>query len=130
MTDLSEYLELYLKTAQEYITTLLSHLEPYYQEQTNIQEIDLLHRSAHSLKSQSLVMGYESTGKLCMELEYIFRAIKDRTLQMDEKLYVEIEKALQYIYDSIEHIKNTKKELDISAQKEVLENLSGVRIDK
>ena len=127
MVDLSEYKQLYLKTATEYLHDLQSNLTLYIADQTNAGALEILHRSAHSLKSQSLVMGYMGTGLLSKELEYIYRAIKDKKLTMSDQLSAALAEAQQKLYDSIESIKTNDKEIELATNKWYLETITKIK---
>jgi two-component system chemotaxis sensor kinase CheA len=126
MNDLSEYSELYIRTAFELLKQLQDDLPVFIRNQLDSSLIEKLHRNAHSLKSQSLVMGFENTGLLCKELEYIFRKVKDEQIVIDSDLSKDIEDSLQKLYDSLESIKTSGKETDLSIVTSKLQKISGV----
>jgi two-component system chemotaxis sensor kinase CheA len=126
MNDLSEYSELYIRTAFELLKQLQDDLPVFIRNQLYSSLIEKLHRNAHSLKSQSLVMGFENTGLLCKELEYIFRKVKDEQIVIDSDLSKDIEDSLQKLYDSLESIKTSGKETDLSIVTSKLQKISGV----
>jgi two-component system, chemotaxis family, sensor kinase CheA len=126
MADLSEYKELYIKTASDLLQQLKQDFA-VFQEIPSDELIVKLHRNAHSLKGQSLVMGYESVGLLSKELEFIFRAVKDKQLVLTAQLNQALADAVQNLYDSIESIKSSDKELDLSGMSQNLETLSGIQ---
>jgi len=75
--DLSQYKDLYIKTANEYIAKInksLSFLSDSTQRPTAIDE---LYIAIHSLKGQSNVMGYEAAGTLCADVQEKLRIIKE-----------------------------------------------------
>ncbi|MEO6509162.1 MAG: Hpt domain-containing protein [Patescibacteria group bacterium] len=113
MTDLSEYKELYIRTATELIQNLQQDFGLYMNNSADDAVIERLHRNFHSLKGQSLVMGYQNTGLQCKKLELIFREIKEKKLAPTDRLKQSIAVSIQNIYDSIESIKNNDKELVI-----------------
>lgn len=81
--DLSQYKELYIKTANEYIAkinTSLASLSDPIQLPTAVDE---LYIAIHSLKGQSNVMGYEAAGTLCADVQEKLRIIKE-TKNYDE----------------------------------------------
>ncbi len=128
MTDLSQYKQLYIKTAFEYVKALQDNLAAYTTTPSS-EKIEILHRSAHSLKSQSLVMGYESTGLLCKEIEFIFRKVKDSELILSEQLIHALAETFQKIYDSLESIKTSEIERNLTSETEELQKISGVKFN-
>jgi chemotaxis protein histidine kinase CheA len=113
--DLSEYKELYLKTATDLINQLKEDLPRFLANQLDLALAERIHRNTHSLKSQSLVMGYQTTGMVCKEIEFFFRAVKDGKLVIAGDLASTLADSVQKLYDSIESIKNTNAELDLSS---------------
>lgn len=126
MVDLSEYKELYIKTAGDLLSQLQLDFPLFIKNQLDNSLIEKLHRNAHSLKSQSLVMGFESTGLLCKELEFIFRKVKDEHIVIDGKRSETIADVFKKLYDSLENIKNTNKELNLSDELLLLKNTGGI----
>lgn len=61
MTDLSSFNTLYIQTAKENVQNLKSGLEN--------GDLELAHRSAHTLKSKSILMGYSEIGNLAKIIE-------------------------------------------------------------
>jgi chemotaxis protein histidine kinase CheA len=67
--NLSDYKNLYLQTAKEYLSSLILG---YSKLTENIQDkdaVDMIHLAAHSLKGQSQVMNFESMANLCASVE-------------------------------------------------------------
>ncbi len=130
MVDLTEYKGLYLKTASEYVIALQTNLEMYISDQQHAVVLEVLHRSAHSLKSQSLVMGYQSTGLLAKELEFIYRAMKEGKLIPSDTLSKALADAHQKLYDSLESIKTTDRETELAEVRRNLETITNIKIDQ
>lgn len=124
MTDLSEYKELYIKTSSDLLQQLNQDLKTLQVNFSDESAIERLHRNAHSLKSQSLVMGYQSTGMMCKELEFLFRAMKEKQLVTTEQINQAIADALQNLYHSIESIKANDSELNLDAARIQLQLIS------
>lgn len=109
--DLSDYKKLYIKTAHEYIGAILASIILIKTNMDNFDAIDTIYRSAHSLKSQSLLMGYRNTASLNEYIEHTFKNIKDGHLDLTDKVLGEIEIALQKIEKSVNSIETLNKEL-------------------
>ena len=111
--NLSEFKNLYLSTAKEYIQAMNKGLEVLRTDPTNKDEIEIIHRSAHSLKSQSLVMGYESTGRLAHAIEVIFRELHDSEGTLLDNVRENVEKSLVGLDASIKQIEITGQEQNL-----------------
>lgn len=57
-TNLSDYKNLYLQTAKEYINKMLISLDQLSKDVSDKEALNNLHIASHSLKSQSQVMGF------------------------------------------------------------------------
>lgn len=74
MTDdlIAQFKGLYLKTAREYIT-ILEHKTNIIGTKFSQDSFQHIFMAAHSLKSQSLAMGYTNTGTVSRALELYFQ---------------------------------------------------------
>lgn len=120
--DVLAFKDLYLATALENIGQFQKALETLSQNPTDIDALELAHRSIHTLKSKSLMMGYESIGTISKSIEDILYEAKNNTkplIPVTVKLLTTIGTKL---HQSIDAIKQTDKEIDLS---EDLTTLSG-----
>lgn len=102
--DLSDFKELYFKTAHEYINGLNSGMESLGPNPTPEKFADL-HRFAHSLKSQSAVMQFTNIADLAGTLEQLFDQLQKGEQQLTPDLQAQIN-------ESINAINKTLTELD------------------
>jgi len=96
-TDLSDYKNLYLQTAKEYISNLFSS---YSKLSANLQDneaIKTMHIASHSLKSQSQVMGFMDITVLSGAIEKRSRNILTGVAQVDDKFII-------FLKDSIDKL--------------------------
>ncbi len=126
MDDLSEYLELYVQTSKEYIQSLNAALLVLEKNPTDAHAIEEIFRNAHSLKSQSAAMGYQSTGYLCHVVEDIFYEIKQGRKELTSEIADHLFAAFDALTRSIARIEKESTEEDSSATIETLKQLSGV----
>jgi chemotaxis protein histidine kinase CheA len=89
--DLSQYKDLYIKTANEYIAKINKSISFLSDPAQLAGAVDELYIAIHSLKGQSNVMGYETAGTLCADVQEKLRIIKET------KNYDEIESLLEPI---------------------------------
>lgn len=120
--DLQEYKELYLQTSQDLLEDIKSCLNSFDEEIGNSVLIDTAHRSAHSLKSQSLVMGYTQIGLAAKILEKLFKNAKDATITLDANLLRVAQALLEDMQLSLTKIKENQGELSLTAAINELEN--------
>jgi two-component system chemotaxis sensor kinase CheA len=126
MNDLSEYQDLYVQTGREYVQSLNAALLTLEKTPSDPAAIEEVFRSAHSLKSQSAAMGYESTGYLCHVIEDVFYEIKNGRLRLSPALADNLFKALDALSGSLDHIQKESHEQELSSFAETLKQAAGV----
>src|SRR5687767_14465533 len=126
MHDLSQYQDLYIQTGKEYIQSLNASLLKLEKNTNDKSAIEEIFRSAHSLKSQSAAMGYQSTGYLCHVIEDVFYEIKNDRLLLNPELADYLFKALDGLDSSLRHIEKNNKEIDLSDLADGLKQFTGV----
>lgn len=113
MDDLSKYKKLFDTTAHDYLEALKKSLTELAQNMDHTEAITTAYISTHSLKSQSLAMGYTQTGLLCKALEHNFSQIKDKEKELTPALLKKIELSTTELENSLTAIQNTNKEIDL-----------------
>lgn len=68
-TNLSDYKNLYLQTAKEYMNKMSVSLNQLSKDVLNKEALNNLHIASHSLKSQSQVMGFANIANICLDIE-------------------------------------------------------------
>lgn len=111
--DLSDYETLYIKTAYEYLDAMQASIVLLNTNKDNTEAIDTLYRSAHSMKSQSLLMGYKNTGSVSEFIEHTIKGIKDGKFVFTEKIFIELKTATQKIEKAINSIEKLHKEIPL-----------------
>jgi chemotaxis protein histidine kinase CheA len=111
--DKKKYKELYLQTAKPYIADLekIASLQ-----QTDASALEVTHRAAHSLGSQSLMMEYNSIGKLSRLLEKILKTAIDGQFTIDEATKEAMVEAVAGIKSSVASIEKNDSEMDLEEQ--------------
>jgi chemotaxis protein histidine kinase CheA len=126
--DLSHFKELYLTTARQYLTAMKKHIAVLVEDTHNEASITEVHISAHSLKSQSLVMQHQSIGMLCALIEKIFREAKEKELPLSSEVLIAIQDAILMMESSLNHIEKENSEVDLSYETQNIETLSGIKV--
>lgn len=121
--DLSPYKELYIKTAKDLIVAIKSDMDLLKTSSSDRKIIERLHRNFHSLKSQSLVMGFNSLGIVNKHLESILLSIKENRKSLNKELIETVYKIVMNMEKSITTIQEQATELDLSADIAALELL-------
>ncbi|MFN3654613.1 MAG: Hpt domain-containing protein, partial [Candidatus Nitrosotenuis sp.] len=72
----NNYHEMYVSEALEHVETINEALLKLEEEPDNREHLDLIFRSAHTIKGMSATMGYDDTRELCKNIENIFDNIR------------------------------------------------------
>ncbi len=118
--DLHDFKILYCQTAQEYISGMKKDAEVLSRDVTNKEKAADLFMKAHSLKSQSLVMGYTGIGNLSKAIELLFREIKEDKRLNSISVMGTVQKAIVSMQESLQEIIATGIEGDMTMQLQAL----------
>jgi chemotaxis protein histidine kinase CheA len=83
--DLSDYKNIYLQTAREYINNLSSACSKLSVNSVDNEIINTIHISSHSLRSQSQVMGFSAVADLSGNVEKASDDILNKVNLVDDK---------------------------------------------
>lgn len=111
---LKDFKPLYIKTSIEYLNNLNENLQKLSVKPDNQDVINQIYIDTHSLKSQSMAMGFNSTGMLAGIIEHIFKNIKDGTMNVSGKLIKLLITSQEVLKSSINKIQNGNQELDLN----------------
>lgn len=121
--DKKKYKDLYIQTAKPYIVDL-QNIASF--DDTDLEKVDLIHRAAHSMGSQSLMMEYNSLGGISRLIEKIFKAKKDEGYVISPETKAVLIKAVSRMHDSVTAIESEGNELDLSPEVEELRSVSKI----
>jgi chemotaxis protein histidine kinase CheA len=111
--DLTDYKNIYLKTAKEYVNNMFSS---YSKLSVNLQDneaVGVAHISSHSLKSQSQVMGFTKIVDICFEVEKAAKNILDGVVKIDDKFVFILKNAVDIV--SLELVSIEKGDAEINS---------------
>lgn len=114
-----DYRELYVSEALEHVDTIYQALLELETDPTLREHIDLIFRSAHTIKGMAATMGYEQTRELCKNIENIFDQIRKNKLQISSPLTSAIFKCLDLLQQLIS---DQNKKVDLKNYLMILEN--------
>lgn len=124
-SDIAEFKSLYLQTAKEYVDAMQKN-----SSLSTDEAITSVYMSAHSLKSQSLVMNYKETGMLCGMLEKVSKALKEHTLSLSVDIENGVKSAIEKVSASITLIETKDEEVPTSEEIAHLETASGISLSQ
>lgn len=114
--DIAFYKELFVQTANDYLMSLEKNLTSLKGDPDNKDLIGIIHIAFHSLGSQSVAMGYQSTSAFCRLNEAILFRIKENKITISNELIEELIKSTGIIKNSVLNINSNSSELDLSSQ--------------
>lgn len=118
--DVLAFKDLYLTTALENIAQFQEALAVLSKNLTDADALEQAHRAMHTLKSKSLMMGYQSTGAISKTIEEIFYDAKNNSSPLTQEVLRLLESISTKLQSSIQTIKTTDKEIDFSQDVAVL----------
>lgn len=117
--DILRYKKLYLQTAREYLTKLDESVSLLMSGEAPDMQQELredIHRGAHSLKSQSILMGYTNIGEVCAIIERFFSKNKEKELPSPEETLKAVDAGVQKMITSLNEIEQHDQELDLTSE--------------
>jgi len=126
--DLQEYKKLYLETSQELLTKIQQGVADLRENPQNMDILSEVHRAAHSLKSQSLVMGYTQLGLAGRILEALFLNIKETKITLSDELMEIVEQSLTAMSASLTDIRQGHGEHNLSSYISNIENNTEIKL--
>ena len=109
-----------------YVTEALEHVDIMNQallkleEEPNVKDhVDLIFRSAHTIKGMAATMGYEQTKDLCKNIENIFDGIRKKQQKLSSNLASALFKCLDVLQQMIN---DENKKIDLESYISILKN--------
>lgn len=121
----ASYREMYISEALEHVDIINEALLKLENEPNVKEHIDLIFRSAHTIKGMSATMGYDHIKELCKHIENIFDKIRKGESNVTPNLVSALFKCLDLLQQMIN---DEKKQVNIKPYLEMLENPDKVTI--
>jgi len=113
--DSNQYRQLFIEEAREHIEALTKLLLTLEKDQQNIEVVNMLFRSAHTLKSSSGMMGYNDLQELTHAMEDIFDDMRKGNVPSSNLISVLLE-CVDALSSKLENIQNmVEKEIDVTS---------------
>lgn len=94
-TNLSDYKNLYMQTAKEYIGNMFESIKKLTDNPKDKDAINNLHIASHSLKSQSQVMGFTDIANICLNIEKMSDDALESITQLNNQIVANIKKSVE-----------------------------------
>jgi two-component system chemotaxis sensor kinase CheA len=113
--DSNQYRQLFIEEAREHIDALTKLLLTLEKDQQNIEIVNMLFRSAHTLKGSSGMMGYNDLQELTHAMEDIFDDMRKGNVPSSNLISVLLE-CVDALSSKLENIQNmVEKEIDVAS---------------
>lgn len=125
MQDTAKYKQLFISSAKEQIEVLQKGIDSLQLAYDPVS-VEVVHRAAHSLKGEALLMGYSQVGALCLGLEKIAQKYNDEQTQIPDETLRMFSNAIQQLEKSLQIIDTSGTEPDLQ---EIIQEFDTVRKD-
>ena len=110
MSENSKYREMFVQEALEHVESLNQHLLKFEDEPNVREHVDVLFRSAHTIKGMAATMGYDQIREICITIEEIF----DKFRKGEETITQELGNVIFYGIDILKQlIHDETKKIDL-----------------
>lgn len=113
--DLSSYKALYLQTARQYVSDIRQAVEALKLNPSDDSAITKIYISAHSLKSQSIMMGFTQIGQVCMLIEAKFKPLREQQSTVSPAIIAALNDTVTVATVTMDSIEKDNKEQDLSS---------------
>lgn len=108
--DVTQYLEIFLDETKEHLQSLSDQFMILEQEPDNMDTINEIFRSAHTLKGMAGTMGYKRMQALTHDMENVFSEVRNNTIKVDSRMVDLLFQVLDALEEYTENIQNTTEE--------------------
>lgn len=102
--EMSQYLEVFIEESKEHLQACNEHLLELEKDPENLEIVNEIFRSAHTLKGMSATMGYEDLANLTHQMENILDAIRQKKLSVTPELLDIVFLATDHLEEVIQSI--------------------------
>lgn len=116
--DVSKYKELFISEAEEHIESMNNALVELEKDPDDIEIVNQIFRSAHTLKGMALTIGYEKISRLSHDIENVLDRVRRGELQVTQELIDTLFKS----FDALEQLVS-KGDVDIASIQNALSKI-------
>ncbi|WP_195573201.1 chemotaxis protein CheA [Paenibacillus sp. 1001270B_150601_E10] len=104
--DLNQYLSMFLDEANDHLQALNDNMMELENQPGDVSIVQVIFRSAHTLKGMSATMGFEDLASLTHEMENVLDLVRNHQLSMDEFIFDTLFKSLDSLEAMVGDIAN------------------------
>ena len=108
--DVTQYLEIFLDETKEHLQSLSDQFMILEQEPDNMDTINEIFRSAHTLKGMAGTMGYKRMQTLTHDMENVFSEVRNNTIKVDGSMVDLLFQCLDALEEYTENIQSSGDE--------------------
>lgn len=125
--DVSQFKDMYISEAKEYLSSLNNSLLQLEKEPNNIEVLNEIFRIAHTLKGMSATMGFEKIANLSHEMENLLDKIRKKELTINEDIVNTLFKCVDILEAAIDTVAKTGEDKEIITE-DVIKELQQMKI--
>lgn len=123
----TNYREMYLSEALEHIDIMNQALLKLEENPDVKEHLDLIFRSAHTIKGMAATMGYEQTKELCKNIENVFDELRKKQTTLTPNLASALFKCLDALQQMIN---DENKKIDLDSYRSMLNHPEETRFEE
>ncbi|WP_068673134.1 chemotaxis protein CheA [Oceanobacillus sp. Castelsardo] len=131
--ETDQYLDMFLDESREHLQAVNDHILELEKQPDNIDLVNEIFRSAHTLKGMAATMGFEDIASLTHKMENVLDGIRNYKLKVTTEVIDVIFIAIEYLEDMIESIadgNDGKKDVtELVARLDMIENGKSINSD-
>ncbi|OXM16004.1 chemotaxis protein CheA [Paenibacillus herberti] len=104
--DMNAYLSMFIDESQDHLQALNENLLKLEGDPTDLSFVQVIFRSAHTLKGMSATMGFEDMASLTHEMENVLDLVRNSKLSMDAFIFDVLFKGLDALENMVGDITN------------------------
>lgn len=102
--ETDQYLDMFLDESREHLQAVNDHILELEKQPENIELVNEIFRSAHTLKGMAATMGFEDIASLTHKMENVLDGIRNYKLKVTTEVIDIIFVAIEYLEDMVESI--------------------------
>lgn len=108
--DVTQYLEIFLDETKEHLQSLSDQFMALEQDPDNMDTINEIFRSAHTLKGMAGTMGYKRMQTLTHDMENVFSEVRNNTIKVDGSMVDLLFQCLDALEEYTDNIQSSADE--------------------
>ncbi|MBN2983618.1 chemotaxis protein CheW [Cohnella algarum] len=102
--EMNQYLSIFIDEANDHLQSLNENMLRLEQEPEDISIVQVIFRSAHTLKGMSATMGFEDLASLTHEMENVLDLVRNNQLKMNEVIFDALFKCLDSLEGMVQDV--------------------------